>query len=188
MSAIEKTDIFGTCFPAGSKVLMHDMSWKSIEKVEVGELMFSVEGPTECVYEHVTFLGDRKMITFSDKSLYWSEEHSFWTKQNGSEWWWSYNADRLRYEVEIGLIGGLKDNFSLRTGEIELEYAHIDGWKLHKSLVATDKIFNEKTPLFLPLTNGKPIVVNGYLVGAQLNEYAFDYKSIKWDTVIASVE
>jgi hypothetical protein len=172
-----------TCFVAGSLVLMADMSWKAIETITVGEWMWSVNGPVQCVEEHVTRLGARQMITFADQSLFWSDEHAFWTRDMlGAEWWWSYNADTWRQEVNDGAIGGLLDNYSIRTGEIAISYAHIDGWKLQKSQIAVGD-FNEYTPLFLPATHGAPIVVNGYLVGACVNEKNFDYASIKWSAV-----
>ena len=174
-----------TCFTAGSLVLMADLSWKAIEQVKVGELMWSVDRPVACVEEHVTRLGNRRMITFDDQSLFWSEEHAVWTRDMfKDEWWWSYNSNMWRWEAETGIIGGLLDNLSIRNGEIALEYAHIDGWKLQKSQVAVGE-FNEHTPLYLPFTGGAPIVVNGYLVGAGVNERNFDYKSIKWNDVMS---
>jgi hypothetical protein len=167
---------------------MADMSWKAIEAVKVGELMWSTDDPVACVEEYVTRLGDRKMITFDDQSLFWSEEHAFWTRDMmGDQWWWSYNADMWRWEVETGVIGGLLDNYSIRNGEIALEYAHIDGWKLQKSQVAVGD-FHEYTPLYLPMTDGAPIVVNGYLVAAGVNEKNFDYTTIKWTAVTSYKE
>jgi len=177
-------NISDTCFPAGSQVLMADLTWKNIESVQVGELMYSVDGPAECVKEYVTTLGNRRMITFADQSIFWSEEHAFWTRENDRDWWWSYNADRWRGEVERGVIGGLLDNNSIRTGEIEQEYAHVNGWRRQKSQVAVG-MYSENFPLYVPLTNGEPIVVNGYLVGAGVNEHAFDYTKIDWDKIIA---
>jgi len=177
----------GTCFVAGSLVLMADMSWKAIEDVSVGEMMYSVDGPVACIRQHVTRLGNRKMITFDDESLFWSEEHAFWTRLNDKEWWWSYNANQWRWEVEVGMIGGLLDNNSIRNGELLIEYAHLDGWKLKKSKVANGD-FNEYTPLYVPITDGAPIVVNGYLVGAAVNEYNFDYKKIEWNGVLINRE
>jgi hypothetical protein len=178
------TPISPMCFLAGSLVLMADMSWKAIEQVKAGELMHSINGPVKCVEEHVTRLGNRLIITFDGSDLFWSEEHAFWTRDlMGDEWWWSYNADTWRQEVNAGVIGGLLDNYSIRSGEIALEYAHMDGWKLQKSQVAVGE-FNEDTPLFLPVTHGAPIIVNGYLVGAGVNERNFDYKSIKWENFV----
>jgi hypothetical protein len=175
---------FGTCFPAGSKVLMANQAWKNIEEVQVGELLFSVDGLAECVEEHVTFLGDRKMISFSDKSLFWSEEHAFWAKSDNKEWWWSYNPNRIIYEIEIGLLGGVKNTSSIINTLSNLEFAHTDGWKKADVVVDQTGIYNEKTPLFLPMTTGAPIVVNGYLVMSQLNEFRYDYTKIVWDNII----
>jgi len=172
-----------TCFPAGSQVLMANLTWKNIELVQVGELMYSVNGPAECIKEDITTLGNRHMITFADESIFWSEEHAFWTRENDREWWWSYNADRWRREVETGLIGGLLDNSSMRTAETTQDYAHISGWRKQKSQIASGT-YDPDYPLYLPMTNGAPIVVNGYLVGAGVNEHGFDYTKIKWDQVV----
>ena len=119
------------------------------------------------------------MITFDDESLFWSEEHSFWTRMDNKEWWWSHSADTWRWEVESGVIGGLFDNSSIRDGELLIEYAHLDGWRLQKSKVSDIK-FDSSTPLFLPVTNGAPIIVNGYLVGACVNQHNYDYTNLKW--------
>lgn len=174
-----------SCFIAGSLVLMANMSWKPIESVKVGELMYSSNGPVECVEAQVTRLGNKKMITFEDQSLFWSEEHSFWTRNDDVEWFWCYNTDTWRQEVSSGHIGGLLNDNSLRNGELLLEYAHIDGWKLQKSKLAEDSFgFDENTSLYLPATHGALIVVNGYLVGACINERNFDYTKIKWDRTI----
>lgn len=184
MNGVSPGPVSPTCFPAGSLVLMADLSWKAMEQVKLGELMWSVNGPTECVEEYVTTLGNRRMITFEDESILWSEEHLFWTKSEGKEWWWTYNADIWRWEVDIGATVGLIDNYSLRDGEILLEYAHLDGWKLQKSKVIEGD-YNENTPLYLSKTNGEPIVVDGYLVTAGTNEFVFDYSKIKWDDAVS---
>jgi hypothetical protein len=98
----------------------------------------------------------------------------------GDEWWWSYNADKWRLAVDTGSIGGISDNFSIRSGEIALEYAHLDGWKFQKSKVI-EKSFNQTTSLFLCKTDSDPIIVNGYLVGAGVNKSNFDH--FKWKKV-----
>lgn len=165
------------CFPAGAMVLMADGTTKAIETVKAGDSVMSVQGPVKVVQMDTPILGTRKLLTFSDGHT-WSEEHSHWTRDvNGAQWWWASNADMWRAEAAAGLIGGLLDNNSMRTGN-GFEFAHVDGWKNN---VITQIPAAYDMPLFLPVTNGAPIIVDGYLVGAGLNEHSFDYKAINWD-------
>jgi hypothetical protein len=183
----------GACFVAGSKVLMADSTWKNIEQVQVGELMYSIDGPAVCIEEEITFLGDRKLLTFAeDESIFWSEDHLFWTiNVEDKEWWWSYNPTRVRSQIRaaqnIGLELGLLNNYSIRDETCPVKYAHLDGWKFRqiKSATTNTDEYNENTPLFLPVTSGAPIIVNGYLVCSGVDESKFDYTAIKWAEVVS---
>ena len=165
--------------PAESKVLVASDAWKNVEEITLGELVMGADGaPAEGVDPYVTKLGQRKMLSFGDDSIFWSEEHAFWTKDSGDkEWWWSAEPDTWRAEVEEGVIGGLKDNFTLRSGR-GYKVAHLEGWK--SMSVRFHPEFTSETPLFLPRTNGVPIIVNGYVVGASVNEFNYDYTQFTW--------
>jgi hypothetical protein len=170
-----------TCFISGSLVLMSDGFWKTIETVKAGDLVQGVHGPVVVDYLDVTTLGDRRMMSFKDKSCTWSEEHLFWSRiGNGEEWWWSANPDQWRREVAMGVVPGLKNNMSVRDGRgsVEVEFAHMDGFK--KREVIELKGWSHDTPLYLPVTKGSPIIVDGYVVAALANEKGFDYTKIKW--------
>jgi hypothetical protein len=54
---------------------MADGSQKKIEDVQVGDMVQSVFGTVAVDKLDPTILGDRRMMTFSDESLFWSEEH-----------------------------------------------------------------------------------------------------------------
>jgi hypothetical protein len=156
---------------------MADGSVKPIELVEADDLVMSVDGPVRVQYLYVTRLGPRRMMGFSDRSLLWSEEHCFWAKRGDTQWWWSANPDQWRYEVAIGQVGGLKDNYSLFSGD-DVLFAHTSGF-VEREVVVEREWSNEST-LYLPVTDGPPIIVNGYVVGASVNEANYDYSSIDW--------
>lgn len=166
-----------TCFPAGSKVLMFDKSWRDIETIVIGELLMGADGkPAEVVKLDITILGERQMYAFDDGHT-WSEEHLHWTRRDGAEWWWSANPDQWRYEVQIGEVVGLRDNMSVRSGE-DVEFAHLEGF-VKRTLIRVQ--YDPSTPLFLPVTRGIPIIVNGYVVGAGSDEFIYDYSQFNWN-------
>lgn len=156
---------------------MADKTWKNVEDVWAGDLVMSVDGPVPVKLLYITHLGARRMMTFSDNSIYWSEEHCFWAKRGDKQWWWSANPDQWRFEVSIGQVRGLKDNDSLMYGN-DVLFAHLSGF-VEREVIA-DAEWSEDTPLYLPVTEGPPIIVNGYVVGASVNEAGFDYTKIDW--------
>jgi hypothetical protein len=172
-----------TCFPAGSFVLMADGTWKLIEDVDVGDMIMGMGHPEPVISMDRPFLGGRRMKTFQDNSLSWSEEHAMWTRDaNQSQWWWSANPVMWKAEAASGEIGGLLDNQSMRGGNQAVDWAHVDGWKTNT--VSTGSVIDPNTRLYLPRTNGSPIIVNGYVVGAGVNQAGFDYTTLDWDSVI----
>lgn len=168
-----------TCFPAGSKVLMADGSWNLIENIVVGDYVMSPDGPVPVVDVHLPILGNRKLLSFADNSIKWSEEHLFWTKDfDDKQWWWSFNPEAWLHEVESGEVIGLKDNSTLRGPEIPVKWAHLDGWRSQEIIELESDYW---TQLYLPITNGAPIIVDGYLVTAGANEFKYDYTKIDWN-------
>jgi hypothetical protein len=166
-----------TCFPAGSQVLMGDTTLKAIEQITVGDMVMGPFGPTVVIAMETPVLGNRKLLQFQDGHT-WSEEHSHWTKSptDGSQWWWSYNPAKWIAEVEAGYFGGLTDNNSIRTGNAL--FAHLDGWKSETPAEMTGE---SSMQLYLPMTNGVPIIVDGYLVGAGADQAKFNYAALDWD-------
>lgn len=166
-----------TCFPAGSKVLMFDKSWRDIETIVIGELLMGADGkPAEVVKLDTPILGERQMYTFDDGHT-WSEEHLHWIRRDGAEWWWSANPDQWRYEVQVGEVAGLRDNMSVRSGE-DVEFAHLEGFVKR---TPTRVQYDPSTPLFLPVTRGIPIIVDGYVVAASADEFSYDYSQFNWN-------
>lgn len=169
-----------SCFPAGARVLMADGSERPIQFVRTGDWLMGADGrPVQVRYVDRPLLGNRRMMAFADGSQVWSEEHGFWTRDvAGAEWWWSANPDQWRFEAETGHIGGLHDNASMRAGD-GYEFAHLKGWT-HQVVVEAEG-YGPDTQLYLPRTDGVPIIVNGYVVGAGVNEEGYDYKTLRWN-------
>lgn len=175
-----------TCFPAGSMVLLYSGQWKPIEQITVDDVLMGFDGqPARIEKIDYPVLGDRKMLTTGD--ITWSEEHPFWARIDDQEYVWSYNAEIWKQEVVDSLIGGLKNNDAMRTTEkgVPVEFAHISGWK---KAIPQEVEYSSDTQLYLPFTaNGTYIIINGYVVAAGTNEFAFekthgyDFSKFKWD-------
>lgn len=178
-----------TCFPAGSLVLMADFTWKKIEDVVVGDLVMSPTGVAVIRQIDRPVLGERRMFRMNDHSLYWSAEHSFWVKRMHREWLWTLDPEALAREAAAGDIGGVKDFTTLFVGEdgkpeLFAKWEAYNGgcWEINHPVRAHEFDDRPELPLYLPLTeNGELIIVNGYVVGAAINEDAFDYSSLEWE-------
>lgn len=173
-----------TCFPAGVMITMADGSHKDIKDVVVGDELMSVNGKSAVVEALETpLLGNRVILEFEegDTPLRWSQEHPIWVRENGKQWWWSANKDTWLAEVKAGATVGLKDNNTMLDGH-DVEFAHTTGWLKHQIRVNHD--YGNDTKLYLPKTNGAPIIANGYLVSGGTNGFAFDYSTVNWDNEI----
>lgn len=168
-----------TCFLQGTPVLMADHTWKAVETIQPGELVWTVEGPYPVDHIEKPLLGPRRMFRFTDKSLIWSEEHPFWARRDdGQEWLWTAGPEVWRNEIRLGGMRGLKDNFSIWSGE-GYEFAHIDGFV--KRDVEEVKGYSPMTQLYAVITKGPMTVTAGYLVAAGTDEFTSDYSQIKWE-------
>lgn len=176
-----------TCFPAGSKVLMADGTWKSIELIRVGEYIMTPNGPTRIWRVDRPVLGSRKMYRMLDHSIYWSSEHSFWVNRDGKQWIWTMDRKQLEFEASIGEIGGVKDFNTVFEGvnnqpDVFATIGSPGPWTTN--IPVHDKRFDDlpSTFLYLPFTEGGELIfVNGYLVGAGINEFECDYTKLDWN-------
>ena len=150
------------CFAAGSRVLMGDGTLRPIETIKVGNMVLGSNGPVSVISMDIQKLGMRKLLQFADGHT-WSDDHVHWTKQaDGAQWWWAYSTI----------------DSSIRTG-VGYAFAHLDGWKTNELKVISA---SPNTRLYALMTYGAPVVVNGYLVSAGINQ-AFDYTTIDWNVV-----
>jgi hypothetical protein len=168
-----------SCFPADSLVLMADGTQKPIQDVRVGEMVAGPMGPAEVRQLDRPILGNRTLLQMGDDSLRWSDEHLLWARnrEDGREWWHASNKDRWLFEMNTGHVKGVQDPDRILEGFAD--FAHVDGFKSN----AVQPVANAGpyTQLYLPVTDGSPIIVNGYMVGARVNEFDFNYEIIDWD-------
>lgn len=182
-----------SCFPAGARVLMADGSERAIETIRTGDWVLGADGfPVRIEAVDRPLLGERRMMVLPGTDHVWSEEHAHWTDLAGEQWFWAANPERWRWEVSIGHTGGLLDNGSMRGGEVD-GFAWLDGedgWYRGQAVEAVG--FGPDTQLYLPRTNGVAIIVDGFVVGAGVNERAYDYSAFDWtiarQAVLASID
>ena len=177
---------FRACFPAGAMVMLVDGSSVAIETVKQGDMVMGPLGPVQITKLTTPLLGSTKMLQFADGHT-WSENHAHWTKPiTGStdQWWWSANADLWRSEIGDDSFGGLFDNSSMREGD-GYQFAHLSGWKTN---AITQVDASPDTVLYFLQTDGSPIIVNGYVVGAGVNQAGFDYTTLNWDTALIDLQ
>lgn len=169
----------GSCFPAGARVLMGDLTERQIETLVEGDVVMTVTGPAPLDFMGHPILGHRRMLGFRDGHR-WSEEHSHWSRasDDGSQWLWTANKSVWIGEVELGVLGGLLDNESIRTGG-GYELAHVDGWKKETPQVLGG--YAPDTPLFFPNVAGSLMIVDGYVVSAGFDQRRFNPVGFDWD-------
>lgn len=169
-----------SCFPAGTLVMMADGSEMPIQMIREGDLVMGWDGqPDEVELMEYPLLGDRRMMSFGDDSLRWSEEHLMWTRRDGKQWWACANKKAWYAEVLAGHIPGLPDNATLRdvTPETD-EFAHVSGWVKREVNGAVE---DPNTQLYLPRTKRTHmIIVNGYLMGAGVDGFTTNYSKVNW--------
>ena len=174
--------IGSTCFPAGSLVLMADGTKKPIEEVAAGDLVWSPKLGADIVSDaHPTTLGARKLYRMNDDSLRWSEEHSFWVDRGGDQRIWSMNVDMLIEEARSDAIIGLADwewPFEGAPNAPEM-FGREDGTFASRTPVRVRGAASTEKLYFVETRGGGLISVNGYIVGAGLDDDAFDYKAFK---------
>ena len=175
-------DPLDTCFPAGAMVTLPDGTTTPIETIKIGDFVMGPTGPTKVLRLGKPLLGSRKLLAFADGHR-WTEDHAHWTKAaDNTQWWWNYNPEMWLSKVTKGTFGGLADNSTMRTGT-GYQYAHVDGWKTNTVLEADS---SPDMQMYLPLTNGTPIIVDGYLVGAGIDQAGYDYTKLNWDSGICN--
>lgn len=176
----------GSCFVAGSLVLMADRTWKQVQTVEAGDMVMGPTGPVKVKRLHITKLeGYRRLMTFAEDPRHmWSEEHPYWAKKNNKQWWWAEGPDHLRAEMASGLLPGLRDPYSVLEGKVD--FASLEGFvqRTPVTVIGADP----ETPLFVPVIEGSPIFINGYMVSGFVNEFGYDYEKLDWNEHVSKFE
>jgi hypothetical protein len=105
------------------------------------------------------------------------------------------NKEDLRVQMVYMNTPNIKDITTLYQGALGQEdtFAHIDGgWKIN--VPNTTTVTAPEFPLYSPITEkGDMIIVNGYLVDSNTNEYTRNYNDFTWEScltpeVMAAIE
>jgi hypothetical protein len=175
-----------TCFVAGSLVLMADYTLKPIEMIEAGEKIIGINGTINTVkFRDETILGNkRSMMTFKDRSLYWTGEHPLWIKTlEGEEYFGVYDYNQYEREHNMELINPHTGEKIIHQGLTKKKpiiitkpvfFSTIIGWKLDDAFI--DRSFPDNTKIYSLYTDGShTMYVNGYLVSAFATDVDFEY-------------
>ncbi|OJB45839.1 hypothetical protein BGV57_02920 [Burkholderia ubonensis] len=168
-----------TCFPVGTRIMMADGSWKAVEHVQIGDMLMTPLGPEAVLDIETPQLGDRKMIGFEDGSLFWTDDHAFWTRRDGAQAFGVYDKQSWLRGVELGVVKGLPNNDDIRLLDDRWdEFAHVSGWKRNRVVAHT---LSADTKVYLPIVGGcHMIIAEGYVVSAGANGFDFDYNTFEW--------
>jgi hypothetical protein len=182
----------GSCFIAGTLVLMEDGTWKEIQEVKVGERVFGLNGinTVEALWE--TTVGKRRTVwTFPEKDIYFSGEHLFWIKNPsdiegfGTHDYTQYLLEKRHhfYKVDgkdVKYVGVSKGDPYIITEPVE--YAHITGFVKNYALIVRE--FGEETELYNLVVDGShTFIANGYVVGGEVRDDDFDYSNKTWNGI-----
>ena len=178
-----------SCFPAGTRILMHDFTEKNIEDIQKGDKVLGIDGKAYSVlFLYPTRLGNRALYRFGDSSLSWSEEHPIWTKfDDGSEYWGVKSMAAYLYEMNVPNTSlpetsrefGLKKRLPEVLWQNKGVFAHVDGWRRQWMII--DRSGTDSMVLYDLVTDGPgTMIANGYVVSAFATDSKFDFEKVKW--------
>ena len=173
-----------SCFISGTRILMANGMWKSIETIQIGEYVQGINGINPVLGTQRAVLGPSRCIwTFRDKSIYFSGEHLFWVKKKDKEFFGVADMTQHLLEKDVELcpqFEGLTLKQDVICIDRPVEYAVIDGWKTDRPVIARE--YGNNTPLYeLVLGGTHTMIANGYVVGGNVHDDDFDYSKIHWD-------
>lgn len=174
----------GTCFIAGTLILLADGTWKPIETFTGGEWVQGADGINEVLGVQRTHLGRRRALyTFEDRSIYFSGEHLFWIRRKGEEFFGCTDMTQHLMEKDVELFPQFEGLTLTRNALVIdrlVDFAVMDGWKLDEPIIARE--YGSCTPLYeLVLGGSHTMIANGYLVGGNVHDDDFDYSIIHWN-------
>ena len=177
-----------SCFIAGSLVLMADFTWKPIEEIKTGDKVVGIDGKVNTVLAPYSVrLGNKRSImTFPDRSLFWSGEHLLWVRNRlGEEYWGTNDYNQYCREKQIYIIDGKTFDYRGLTKKEpyivtqKFSYAHINGWK--KQEAEMDRSFGGDTMIYSMAVDGShTYIVNGYVATGFVDDRDYDYNTIAW--------
>lgn len=184
----------GSCFVAGTLILMFDGTWKELQSIEVGDVVMGADGlPSIIKGIETPEIGSRRVYRNADDSLRWTEEHKMWSRKagkQGKQWWWIANPAQQRYEhyfelinyITTGIEGNrttsMDDLLGVYAGE-GYEHAHLEGWKSLDCIVEVTEQYSPSEVVYLFKLDRPtvPAIFNGYVCSSN-TIYATDFN---WD-------
>lgn len=173
-----------SCFIAGTRILMANGMWKSIETIQIGEYVQGPTGINKVIGTQYTHLGNRRCVwTFNDRSIYFSGEHLFWIRKKGKQFFGVADMTQHILEKDVELCPqykGLTLSQDVLVIDRPVDYATIDGWRHDEPVIARE--YGNDTELYeLVLDGSHTMFANGYLVAANAHDDDFDYSKINWN-------
>lgn len=182
-----------SCFPSGTMVLMGDGTQLPIEQIRAGDFVMGTSGaPVMIVATEHPLLADRRMLSFDDGSMLWSEEDSLWVRHEGHEWMWVENrewwlGERAEEKVTQSHVrdGYLHDMESiLGCPAAEVEFASVDGFVRRR--IVEHPEFEPGTQLhFIVTEDGQGTIMNGYVTSGAWDERTYDPHDLHWEESLA---
>lgn len=146
------------CLLAGTKIRMADGTERAIETLTDGDMVIGLNGPVKILGLHRVKLGKKRvMMTFSDRSIFFTGEHLFLINMAAGLAWGT--ADLTSFLREHN--GHSFDSVRPILGAAE--YVTEDGWKIESPEIARE--FDSDTTCYdLILDGDGSYIANGYIV------------------------
>ena len=172
---------------AGSGVLMADYSWKDIYNIRKDDIILGADLiPATVTESSVEFLNNQQMMSFLENPMIrFTDTFLIWAKNREYQWWWVENPIGVQnawknFSKNISCTKiGLKtiDSFLL---DYDVEFATLNGFEKRTVIDVTDDYLRTSITPFFRTDRSCPIIINGYVVSAGLNEYIYDYTKFNW--------
>lgn len=174
----------GTCFVAGSLILMGDGTYKSIENVTIGDLVAGRWGSNKVLGLDRPLLGNRPMVGINGEVMN-TTDHLTWTSTG-----WAviematYLSNDYRQTLSVDLGGDEKVDMvytgvnpdNVREIKIGDDLGHKNGFREVKTLHYMD--LPPETQLYALVTDGDHTIhVNDYVFSGWANDEDYDYQA-----------
>ncbi|MBP6897157.1 MAG: hypothetical protein ACLGJD_08030 [Gammaproteobacteria bacterium] len=147
-----------TCYLAGNRVRMADGSQKAVERIKIGDLVLTMQGPDRVRALEQPKLGlSRKVIELrglGDDCLVISDEHPLWVRRldadgKSDDTWGTYNLNHLMYEMRNSIEPRLPSLPVPLQIDIPEQLAHETGWvhaqPIYHHLAPSTQLYNIAT-------------------------------------------
>ena len=165
----------------GSVVLMADYSWKDISNICKDDIILGADLVPSTVTEVFDgTLNIDRMMSFSENPMIgFTETHCIWAKNSEKQWWWVENVIGVQNFWKTVNFYSFKiiDSFLV---DYDVEFATLNGFEKRTVIDVTEDYLETCNTSFFRTDRRCPIIINGYVVSAGLNEYIYDYTKFNW--------